>query len=61
MLATIALVAVAVWLAGAVLVLAALAPKAETSRDLAVVAMLAVGWPVVVVVLAVAMLSGGEA
>lgn len=54
------LVVLVVWLAGALVALASLVPAARTSKDLAVVVLVAVGWPLVLLGLAWAIIVGGD-
>lgn len=53
-------VALVLWLAGAFVVLASLTPGARSSRELAVVVLVAVGWPLVLLGLAWAIIVGGD-
>lgn len=53
-------VVLVLWLAGALVVLASLTPGARSSRELAVVVLVAVGWPLVLLGLAWAIIVGGD-
>lgn len=53
-------VAIAIWLAGAVVVLTTMTPGARSSRELAIVVCVAVCWPLVLLALAWSILVSGD-